>query len=91
MQPRCLKIQLTKPLNSMQLKEYQSIISTIMYLILLTKPNVAFTLQWLLISLASPYLEHLNVAKNLLKYLAGTQNLAIIYKGNPKNNTKGPY
>ena len=55
---------------------------------LLTRPNVAFTLQWLLTSLASPYLEHLNAAKNLLKYLASTQNLAIIYKGNPEKNTK---
>ena len=59
-----------------------------MYLMLLTRPDIAFTLQWLSTALASPYLEYLNAAKNLLRYLSGTQNLAIIYKNPPINKGK---
>jgi hypothetical protein len=51
---------------------------------LLTRPDVAFTLQWLSTALARPYIEHLKVAKNLLRYLLGTKFLAIIYRGDPK-------
>ena len=48
---------------------------------LLTRPDTAYAIQWLLTWLAKPYIEHLNAAKNLLRYLKGSQYLAYIYRG----------
>jgi len=46
---------------------------------LMTRPDIAFSVQWLSRFLQAPTVAHLNAAKGLLKYLKGTMNLAIIY------------
>ena len=48
---------------------------------LLTRPDIAFTIQQLSIALLKPYIKHLQAAKNLLRYLKGTYDLAISYTG----------
>src|SRR5689334_7065633 len=51
-----------------------------MYLMLLTRADIDFSIQWLSTSLAHPYIEHLNASKNLLRYLKGTKKASIVYK-----------
>jgi len=68
-----------KTVSSPEIKLYQQIIGTLMYLMLMTRPDIAFSVQWLSRFLQAPTVAHLNAAKGLLKYLKGTMNLAIIY------------
>ena len=51
-----------------------------MYLMLLTRPDIAFSVQWLSQAMHKPFNAHLTAAKGLLKYLKGTKDLAITYK-----------
>ena len=44
-----------------------------------TRPDIAFAIQFLSRSLQQPLSYHLNAAKNLLRYLEGTKDLAINY------------
>ena len=48
---------------------------------LLTRPDIAFAVQWLAQAMAKPYPLHLSAAKKLLQYLKGTKKLAIRYRG----------
>lgn len=50
-----------------------------MYLIVQTRPNIAFVVQWLSRAMATPTTAHLNAAKNLPRYLNGSLDLAICY------------
>ena len=47
---------------------------------LLTRPNIAFLVQWLSIALAKPFIEHLNASKHLLRYLLGSMGYSITYR-----------
>ena len=80
-QPGTINQQPTKALRPKDHKLYQQIIGTLMYLMLLTRADIAFSIQWLSTALAQPYIEHLNASKNLLRYLKGTKTASIIYKG----------
>jgi hypothetical protein len=53
-----------------------------MYLMLQTRPDIAFSVQWLAQAMHRPYKIHLKAAKKLLQYLKGTKNLAISYSQN---------
>ena len=44
-----------------------------------TRPDIAFAVQFLSRSLQSPLSSHLHAAKNLLRYLNGTKDYAILY------------
>ncbi len=51
-----------------------------MYLMLQTRPNIAYSVQWLAQAMHKPYKIHLLAAKALLRYLKGTKNLAITFQ-----------
>jgi len=74
-----------EPLNAEDHYLFQQIIGTLMYLMLLTRPDIAFAIQWLAQAIAKPYPLHLTAAKKLLQYLKGTKRLAIRYKGPEKS------
>ena len=61
------------------MKLYQRIIRYYIYAITQTRPDITFAVQFLSRSLQQPLSYHLNAAKNLLRYLKGTKNLAINY------------
>ena len=67
------------PLEKSDLKLYQRIIGCCMYAMTQTRPDIAFAVQFLSRSLQQPLSCHLNAAKNLLRYLKGTKDLAISY------------
>ncbi|KAK2074910.1 hypothetical protein P8C59_009080 [Phyllachora maydis] len=68
--------------NSMEIKLYQSLVGTAMYIMLLTRVDISFTVQWLSRSLNRPTKSHLNAAKNLFKYLHSTKDYSICFSYN---------
>ncbi|KAK2070921.1 hypothetical protein P8C59_005382 [Phyllachora maydis] len=72
----------------MEIKLYQSLVGTAMYIMLLTRVDISFTVQWLSRSLNRPTKSHLNAAKNLFKYLNSTKDYSICfsYNGNTGAN-----
>ena len=67
------------PVEKSDLKLYQRIIRCYIYTITETRANITFAMQFLSRSLQQPLSCHLNTAKNLLRYLKGTKDLAINY------------
>ncbi|KAK2072775.1 hypothetical protein P8C59_007110 [Phyllachora maydis] len=53
-----------------------------MYIMLLTRVDISFTVQWLSRSLNRPTKLHLNAAKNLFKYLNSTKDYSICFSYN---------
>ncbi|KAK2070513.1 hypothetical protein P8C59_005000 [Phyllachora maydis] len=72
----------------MEIKLYQSLVGTAIYIMLLTRVDISFTVQWLSRSLNRPIKSHLNAAKNLFKYLNSTKDYSICfsYNGNTVAN-----
>jgi hypothetical protein len=70
-----------KLLDYSEIKLYQSLIGTVMYLMTQTRPDIGFAVQWLSRQLQKPTVSHLLAAKNLLRYLNSYKSLAILYSG----------
>ncbi|KAK2069720.1 hypothetical protein P8C59_004274 [Phyllachora maydis] len=68
--------------NSTEIKLYQSLVGTAIYIILLTRVDISFTVEWLSRSLNRPTKSHLNAAKNLFKYLNSTKDYSICFSYN---------
>ncbi|KAK2072159.1 hypothetical protein P8C59_006531 [Phyllachora maydis] len=68
--------------SSMEIKLYQSLVGTAMYIMLLTRVDISFTVQWLSRSLNRPTKSYLNAAKNLFKYLNSTKDYSICFSCN---------
>ncbi|KAK2070795.1 hypothetical protein P8C59_005264 [Phyllachora maydis] len=68
--------------NSTEIKLYQSLVGTAMYIMLLTGVDISFTVQWLSRSLNRPTKSYLNAAKNLFKYLNSTKDYSICFSYN---------
>jgi hypothetical protein len=60
---------------------YQSIIGSLMYLMLGTRPDIAYVVIKLSKFAANPSQEHLDKALYIMKYLVGTRDYALIYDG----------
>ena len=65
--------------NEIQLV-YQSIVGSLMYAMLCTRPDIAYTVQQLSQFASDPAQEHLQAAKRVLRYLQGTQDLHLTYR-----------
>ena len=61
---------------------YQSMLGSLMYAAIRTRPDIMFTVHHLSQFLATPGSEHLVAMKCVYQYLSGTQNLGITYHGN---------
>ncbi|KAK2070892.1 hypothetical protein P8C59_005354 [Phyllachora maydis] len=66
----------------MEIKLYQSLVGTAIYIMLFTRVDISFTIQWLSRSLNRPTKSHLNAAKNLFKYLNSTKDYSICFSYN---------
>jgi len=67
------------PLDSDGKRRYQSIVGSLMWLMLCTRPDLAFTVSMLSKFNDRPTTEHLAAATYTLRYLRNTANLAIQY------------
>ncbi len=60
---------------------FQQIIGSLLYIMLRTRPDIAFAVTKLAQFAANPSKEHLDKAKYILHYLAGTAKYALVYNG----------
>lgn len=59
---------------------YQSIIGSLMYAAIATRPDIMYAVSALSVFNSSPKRVHLNSAKRVLRYLKGTSDLGLFYK-----------
>ena len=62
-------------------KLYMSIVGSLMYASITSRPDIAYAVQELYRHMQAPGPEHLNAAKRVLRYLKGTRELGIQYSG----------
>jgi len=69
--------------SSSQLRsQYQSLISSLLYIMLGTRPDIAFAVTQMAKFTSNPSDEHLNRAMYILRYLVGTRDYALVFNGN---------
>lgn len=64
---------------------YSSVVGSLMYLMLGTRPDMATTVGTLSRYVSNPGQEHWKAAKRVLRYLRGTTNLSLKFDGNTDN------
>ena len=62
--------------------DYQSLIGSLLYIMLGTRPDIAFAVTQMAKFASNPSDEHLNRAIYILRYLIGTRDYALVYDGN---------
>ena len=62
------------------LKEYQSLLGHLMYIMVSTRPDIAYAVSKFAQYLQQPTAFHLHGVKNLVKYIYTTRNLSLMYK-----------
>jgi hypothetical protein len=62
--------------------KFQSVIGSLLYIMLGTRPDIAYAVIKLSQFAANPSQEHLDKALYICKYLAGTSNYALVYHSN---------
>jgi hypothetical protein len=63
---------------------YARAIGSLMYLMLGTRPDIAFAVSCLSRFMANPTEQHCTAIKHLFRYLQGTRDLVLVYKGDLK-------
>ena len=58
---------------------YQSAVSSLMYAMIKTRPDIAFVVSTLSIYASNPSNEHWAALKRVFRYLNGTRDLSIVY------------
>ncbi|KAJ3502676.1 hypothetical protein NMY22_g18509 [Coprinellus aureogranulatus] len=70
-----------KPLNPELRALFLSLIGSLLYLMLGTRPDIAYAVTRLAQFSANPSQEHVDKAKYIFWYLVGTKNYALVYNG----------
>jgi hypothetical protein len=60
---------------------YSELVGTLLYLVGCTRPDSAFVVRVLSRFMSQPRLEHWQVAQQVLRYISGTVDLGILYRG----------
>ena len=60
---------------------YQSVVGSLMYLATCTRPDIAYAVGMLARFSSKPNQSHWTAAKRVLRYLRGTVNFGILYRG----------
>jgi hypothetical protein len=71
------------------LKLYQSMVGSLMYLMIWTRPDISLAVNLLARKLQAPTTQDMLSAKRLFRYLKGTINLGIIFKKSKENQLYG--
>lgn len=64
------------------IRTYQEAIGSLMYLMLCTRPHIAYSISNLSKFSANPTREHWKAVKKVLRYLKGTINAKLVFRGN---------
>lgn len=78
---KCLGCENCKKVNE---KSYQSLIGSLLYLSMSTRPDISYAVNKLSQFNTSPHPEHLSAAKHILRYLQSTINLRLTYSKSNK-------
>ena len=85
--PASLPMQLTsvKTLNGINYEDwkrvpYASVVGSLMYAQVCTRPNIAFAINALGRYLSNPGLNHWKAMKKVMRYLQGTKDYMLTYK-----------
>src|ERR1700688_110152 len=71
----------TESANPVLRKRYQTVIGSLLYIMLGTRPDISFAVTKLAQYAANPNEEHLNKALYICRYLVGTSNYCLTYNG----------
>jgi hypothetical protein len=64
-----------------EIKEYQRAIGSLMYAMLGSRPDIAFAVSMVSRFASNPTAEHMKAVKRILRYLKGTLNYQLTYRG----------
>ena len=67
--------------NPQTRSEFQQVIGSLLYIMLGTHPDIVFAVTKLAQFAANPSKEHLDKARYIVRYLAGTANYALVFNG----------
>jgi hypothetical protein len=70
-----------EPMNSALRSRYQTVIGSLLYLMLGTRPDISFAVTQLAQHAANPTEDHLNKALYICRYLVGTPDYKLVYDG----------
>ena len=70
------------PLEVGQAAEYRTLVGSLLYLSNVTRPDIAYAAGSLARYLVQPTTAHWAAAKSVARYIAGTTNRGLVYKGN---------
>jgi hypothetical protein len=79
------------PLSKAEHSEYMSIIGSVQYIAVVTRPDIAFAASTLARFKSCPTNHLMNCAKRLLRYLNATKDLVLRYDCSQTNNGSGIY
>jgi hypothetical protein len=66
------------------IKEYQSIIGSLLYISISTRPDISHAVVKLSQFNTNPHMEHMTAVKHLLRYLNSTKDYGITYRANER-------
>ena len=71
----------TTEATAAEIKHYQSLISSLLYVQIGTRPDISFAVSHLAQYAANPTKQHLHLATYILSYLLGTVDMCLCYDG----------
>jgi hypothetical protein len=77
--------------NKETIKLFQGIIGSLLYLALGTRPDIAFSVIKLARFASNPSLNHITLAKRILRYIKATKEYGITYYNTKYNNNSSSY
>ena len=82
-----LKLErLETPSDPQTQKLYQQMLGCLMYTMVCTRPDLAYSVGTLAQHSAAPGPEHISAIKRVFRYLAATRNAILVYDGSVKNH-----
>ena len=74
--------------NQIDLKGYQSMVGALMYASISTRPDIAHAVNMISRYLANPGQAHVTAAKRVLRYIKGTTDIGLVFKGTTSTDTR---
>ena len=62
-----------------KITNYQSIIGSLLYLMISTRPDIAYAMTHLSLFCTNPSMEHYKAALHICQYLVGAQDYSLVY------------
>ena len=81
-------VKATEDMEALNQQSYQSLVGSLMYLATCTRPDIAYAVGALARFTSKPNQTHWVAAKRVLRYLRGTSNFGIIFKGDESRTCK---